>query len=167
MKWNGMTFVLAAAGALMLAGCYHGRESGHHKPVVDIFAAKQVCEIDTLAKEHQVIIGELGLEKDESRTIPAEKLREYRAEIDASYRFVVENCNNYNLCMQAHRYDEGSCDASRYSWAESHRKFNEIAERLAELEIWRHKKRKHHDQTPHDGCDCNSVFATGCCYDGD
>jgi hypothetical protein len=162
-----MKFILAAAGTLLLAGCYQGHKQQHHKPIVDTVAAKQVCEIDTLAKEHEVIIGQLGLEKDQSKTIPAEKLREYRAEIDASYRFVVENCNNYNLCMQAHRYDERSCDASRYSWAESHRKFNQIAERLAELEIWRHKKRKHHGQAPHNECDCSSVFATGCCYDGD
>jgi hypothetical protein len=164
MKWNGlMTITFAALVALALAGCDHTKGKAP-PPKVSTETARQVCEIDSLAREHQVLITSIGLEKDASNTIASQKLKDFRGEVDASYRFVVQNCNNYNMCMQSHDYNEPSCDTSRTAWTESHRKFNELTSRLAEIEA-------HHPpggkpskpRPPKGGCNCDEVFTTGCC----
>lgn len=165
MKWSGLkTAATAAVVILALAACKHTPVAPPLK--VHVSTAKQVCEIDSLAKEHKVIIDKFGLVKDKSRTIAEEKLLEFRGEVDASYRFVVEHCNNYNMCMQAHDYNEPSCDSSRTAWTESHRKFNELTERLARIDAHHgagpgHKPGK--PKKPAGGCNCDEVFTTGCC----
>lgn len=144
-----------AAGALGLAACHH-TSPPEKRAGPQIVIAKQACEIDTLAKKHKVIIAKLEVEKDLSVTLP-QKLLDYRAEVDASYRFVVEHCNNYNMCMQAHEYKEEACKESRSAWAESHKKFNDLTESLAKLEAQRPKPKDDHsgDDEPDD------VWATG------
>jgi len=109
-------------------------------------------------------------ERDEGRTILFAKLMEFRAEIDASYRFVTANCNNYNMCMQAHDFEEHFCGDSRRAWMGSHERFNYLAIKLAELERHPHHRRdkQHPPKPPGNGCDCEgSIFTDGCCYDGD
>ena len=167
MKWNALTTIsLAAAAALALAAC-HATDGGGGPPPPTVYIAKQACEIDALAKEHDVVISKFTMESDASHTIVSEKMKEYRGEIDASYRFVVENCNNYNMCMQAHNFHEPACDSSRAAWAESHTKFNELAAGLAQLEVARpghgHGHGHHNPHPDKDGCDCDEVFTTGCC----
>lgn len=151
MNRNRVTLLLATAGILILVGCHH-TDTGK-TPAGDplVSRARQACEIDTLAKEHHVVIDKLDVVSETSDTVP-EKIKDYRAEIDASYRFVVQNCNNYNMCMQAHKFDEDACADSRTAWAVSHSKFNELAERLAELEVIRPPKKPHH----HHGSDCHA-----------
>lgn len=144
MNRNVIMVSLAAAGGLVLAACHHTPPPARAVP--DLATTRQACEIDTLARRHKVLIDNLEVDSEVSETVP-EKIRDYRAEIDAAYRFVVENCNNYNLCMQAHRYHEDACADSRLAWAVSHSKFNEIAQRLAEIEAWRRPPRKHHPRT--------------------
>jgi hypothetical protein len=165
MKWSALgTITLAAVAAFALAACRTTQEPEGPPPPPAVYTAKQACEIDTLAREHQVVISNLEVESDSSNTIAAEKLKEYRAEIDASYRFVVQNCNNYNMCMQAHDFHEPACDRSRDAWAESHTKFNQLAQRLAELEVVHPRHgRGHHGPRPENECRCDEVFTTGCC----
>lgn len=165
MTWTGLkTVAMAAFAALVLAGCYQAHHKASHPPKVTAATAKQVCEIDTLAREHRVAMVNLEPRRDESDTIAMEKLKAYRGEVDASYRFVVEHCNNYNMCMQAHDYNEPKCDSSRASWTESHRKFNELTEKLAKIEA--HHSPGHRPSKPprpRGGCNCDEVFTTGCC----
>jgi hypothetical protein len=167
MMWSGLkTVTVLAVAALALVACKHaGDHAGRHHPKVAVHTAKQACEIDSLAREHQVLITNLGLQKSDSDTIVSEKMKMFRGEVDASYRFVVENCNNYNMCMQAHDYKEQACDQSRASWTESHRKFNELTEKLAKIDA--HHAGPHHKphkpSKPKGGCNCDEVFTTGCC----
>jgi hypothetical protein len=180
MSWNGTAIATALVGALALAACYQGPRTP--PPVVhSVEVAKEACEVDTLAEEHRSIMSRVGtIEsgaptdiKDEGRTILLAKLLEFRAEIDASYRFVTANCNNFNMCMQAHNFQEPFCGDSRRGWMESHERFNELAIRLAELERHHHhggwpKKPGGGPEHPDKSCECDgSVFTHGCCYDGD
>jgi hypothetical protein len=161
MKWNGLTTIAFGAVAVMaLAGCYHAKKEAP-PPKVTAAVARQVCEIDTLAREHEVVITRLEVEKDSSHTIASEKLRAFRGEVDASYRFVVEHCNNYNMCMQAHDYEESSCDKSRDAWTESHKKFNELTSKLAGA--GGHSEPGPRPPKTSGGCNCSEVFTTGCC----
>ncbi len=191
MKSIGTTMLVALVCAIGLVACYkHGpdpKPHAHHS--VEI--AKDVCVVHALAEEHRTLTTRVGAiesgapttMRDESWTILMEKLRQYRAEIDATYRFVTANCTTYNLCMQTHHYREMECAGSRQAWTDSHTRFNQLALDLARLE------KGHHPNHPHRGnpgkhctSDCNippsdcravncnvqgAVFSTGCCYDRD
>ncbi len=161
------------------------------RPTQSVEIAREVCVVTTLAEEHRTLKTRIGsLEsgaptnlRDESWTILMEKLRQFRAEIDVTYRFVTSNCTTYNLCMQAHHYTEADCAGSRIAWTDSYTKFNQLALELAKLE--QHPKQgpgnppgkptcsQNCGKVPPSDCravNCNvqgAVFSTGCCYDGD
>lgn len=146
--------------------------------------AAEVCEINALAEEHHAMMTRIGsiesgaptTYNDESWTILREKLNRYRAEVDATYRFVTSNCKAYSLCMQAHKYNEVDCASSRAEWTKSHERFNQLALDLAMLEVPPppHHPGPHHPPCSGDHCNhppapcqsnCNiqgAVFSTGC-----
>jgi hypothetical protein len=166
-------------GLFALAGC---KTFYHDKPATPVAIAKQACEITALAEERDVMIGaidsdapEEGAVQTEHRwTIAKEKLLAYRAEVDASYRFVTSSCNSYNLCMENNRYDERACDKTRQAWVDSHDKFNELAISINKHKPWRKHRGGHHGGGHNDGDDCRRSncgslggYSTDCCYDGD
>ncbi len=174
MKGNGTLGAAVFACAFVLAACYH-RPVDPPVRVTSVEVAKQACEVDTLAKEHNSMMSRVGMiengatrEEDKARTILMAKLLSFRAEVDAGYRFVTASCNNYNMCMQAHEFKEFGCEESRAAWTSSHDRFNELAVKLAELERHHHHGRRGHHRKPK-GCDCSQgdIFDAGCCYDGD
>jgi hypothetical protein len=169
----------AAVGLLALAGC----KTTYDDEITDlgpspVAVAKQVCEIAALAEERDTLIESIdadypdsgGTGKEHRWTILKDKLREYRAEVEASYRFVTQACNSYNLCMEHNGYEEQSCAQTREAWIKSHEKFNHLAIALSGKPWRRH--RRHHGGN-HDGyCDgdhCSSLggYSQDCCYDGD
>jgi hypothetical protein len=189
MKQITTVFIVTFFGAIALAACRTGPEPVPHlQSSVEI--AKQACEIHALAEEHQTMMTRVGAIEagapttisDSGETILMEKLKQYRADIDATYRFVTSNCNNYNLCMQMNHYREIECASSRAAWTTSHERFNQLALELAKLEVPPHGQPPHHPHHPCAGThckaprnDCNAnkcgdsigLFSTGCCYDGD
>ncbi len=176
MKWNVTIAAAVFVGAVVLAAC-HPKEPPVVAAITSVDIAKPACEIDTLAEEHKSFMRRVGTiesgvteETDEARTILLAKLLSFRAEVDAGYRFVTASCNNYNMCMQAHGFEEQFCTDSRRTWSSSHERFNELAVRLAELERHpRHGRGKHRGHRTPKGCDCSQgdIFDAGCCYDGD
>ena len=165
------TMLFAGVGALSLSACNQGHHAAAPPPPA-IYVAKQACEIDALAKERDTFLERVGhghviKDTEKTSTILESKLRRYRAEIEASYRFVTSNCNNYNLCMQANGFNENSCTQSRVAWTTSHQKFNDLAEDLNKRK-WDGPELPYPPPGGHDPCRCDGPFATGdCCYDGD
>jgi len=177
MVWNLTRVFGSVVLALLLFGCEH-REGVKPRPNVEI--AKNVCEVTALAQEHRTLTTRIGnIENgaptnytDEAWTILREKLSKYRAEIDATYRFVTSNCTSYNLCMQMHNYSEQACASSRVEWTRSNERFNELSVELAKIDVPNKTKRKDPDRNRDDHCRsrCNlqgSVFSTSCCKDPD
>lgn len=190
MRTTGLKFLMAVAFVTGVAAC--NPTHGTPRPTQSVEIAREVCEVTALAEEHRTLTTRVGsIEsgaptnmRDESWTILMEKLRQYRAEIDATYRFVTSNCTTFNLCMQSHHYNEADCAGSRIAWTDSYSKFNQLALDLARLE--QHHPRpspgapgtppscsKNCGSVPPSDCravKCNvqgAVFSTGCCYDGD
>jgi len=91
-------------------------------------------------------------------TILHEKLRDYRAEIDASYRFVTMNCAAYNLCLE----HGAPCDAQRGALLESQDKFDHLAVELAKIDKGDHEH-KHHRVEGY--AEKLGVMSDGCCGD--
>jgi tRNA A37 threonylcarbamoyltransferase TsaD len=183
MKRMPMALSMSVLVALVaLAGC-KTTNGGTAQPVAatPVAVARQACVIDALAEERDALLKSIdgetlesdgGVSTTEHRwTILKEKLIAYRAEVEASYRFVTANCNSYNLCMEANNYNEQACAQTRMAWETSHTKFNELA-----ISINRRSKHGHHGGhggKGGDGChpsNCGTqggVFSQGCCYDGD
>jgi len=192
MRWNKTAVALAVLGALALAACRPHGGDGPPEPRAarSLEIAKGVCEVDALAEEHRSVMSRVETlegdiperERDERWTILAQKLRDYRAEIDGAYRFVTANCKTYNMCMLTHHYEEGRCADSREAWMVSHARYDRLAIELAELESRRHHHRRSKDtkkcgfdcayeQPPLGPCrdtDCDpmgSMFSSSCCRD--
>jgi hypothetical protein len=161
-------------GLFALAGCKHMYSE---KPPTPVAVAKQACEITALAEERDVMISSIdsdapeeGAVQTEHRwTIARDKLLAYRAEVDASYRFVTASCNSYNLCMENNGYNESACEKTRQAWVDSHDKFNELAISIDKHKPWR----KHHggqgggDDCKRSNCGTLGGYSNDCCYDGD
>jgi hypothetical protein len=184
MSWISTTLSLGAVvGLLALAGCKHNPYAD--VPVATpVAVAKQACEITGLAEERDVLMRTIDADYPESGsaatehrwTIMRDKLQEYRAEVEASYRFVTASCNSYNLCMENNRYHEPSCAQTRNAWVSSQEKFNQLAMTL-NTKPWRHHTKGGH-RKGHDGgygyddrCKKNDCSFGGyrgdCCYDDD
>lgn len=165
------------AGLLALAGCKTAKDPATASVATPVAVAKQACEITALAEERDVMITaidsdapETGATTKEHRwTIVREKLREYRAEVDASYRFVTANCNSYNLCMENNGYNEQACAQTRQAWVDSQEKFNELSVAINKGKPWRHPRHggKNRECHPSNCGTQGGIFSEGCCYDGD
>jgi hypothetical protein len=182
MSWISTSLSLGAVvGLLALAGCKHAPYGeGIASPVA---VAKQACEITGLAEERDVIIREIdedypeagGVASEHRWTIMRDKLLQYRAEVEASYRFVTQSCNSYNLCMENNGYNEQACAQTRTAWVESQDKFNELAITLNKRPWRQHHGKghgKHHGGYGYDErckkSDCSfGGYRGDCCYDGD
>ncbi|MDZ4868084.1 MAG: hypothetical protein SGI91_12245 [Alphaproteobacteria bacterium] len=185
MSWMSTTLSLGAVvGLLALAGC----KTGHYhdeRIASPVSIAKQACEITGLAEERDVMMstinedypGEPGPTTEHRWTIMKDKLLEYRAEVEASYRFVTASCNSYNLCMENNGYNEQACSQTRQAWVSSQEKFNHLAMSL-NSRPWRHHGDKGRHRKGHDGgygyddrCKKNDCSFGGyrgdCCYDND
>ena len=185
MMWRFAKLLAALASVVTVVACDHHRPK---PPMASVAVAAEVCETNALAEEHRTLTNRIGsIESgapteyhDESWTILLQKLNNYRAEIDATFRFVTANCKAYNLCMQVHRYNEMECGNSRFEWSRSHEKFNQLALDLAKLEAPKNKPQQPiHCQGSNCGHPCGSncnnpppacspcniqgsVFSTGC-----
>lgn len=178
MSWMSMSLKLGAvAGVLVLAACKHEPYTEGPVGPSPVAIAKQVCEITALAEERDVLIDSIdadypeagGTSKEHRWTILKDKLREYRAEVEASYRFVTANCNSYNLCMENNGYNESACAGTRQAWVESQEKFNRLAMALNGKPWRRHHKPGHGHGGCYSGSNCGSFggYSGDCCYDGD
>lgn len=181
MKRMPMALSMSVLVALVaLAGC-KTTNGGTAQSVAatPVAVARQACVIDALAEERDALLKSIegetveydGLSTTEHRwTILKEKLIAYRAEVEASYRFVTANCNSYNLCMEANNYNEQACAQTRMAWETSHTKFNELAIAINNAKRPGHG---HGHGGSSDGChptNCGTqggVFSQGCCHDGD
>lgn len=182
MKRNSVALILSAATALLLiAGCKTTNGAQATAPTAPVQIARQACVIDALAEERDALMktmddadpdyGQTTTTTSEHRwTIVKDKLIAYRAEVEASYRFVTANCNSYNLCMEANNYNESACAQTRKAWEASHDKFNELAIAI------NNAKRPHHGHGHghgHHGGGCSpsscgtqgGIFSQGCCDD--
>jgi hypothetical protein len=167
------------AALVALAGCKTTQgEATKTALATPVAVARQACVIDALAEERDALIKSIddpsdetdGLSTSEHRwTILKDKLMPYRAEVEASYRFVTANCNSYNLCMEANNYNEQACAQTRTAWETSHDKFNELAIAINNAK----RPKRGHGGGKGDGChpaNCGTqggIFSQGCCYDGD
>jgi hypothetical protein len=168
----------AAVGLLALAACKTGYPDDDDLVGIGpspVAIAKQVCEISALAEERDTLIESIdadypesgGTSKEHRWTILKDKLREYRAEVEASYRFVTQACNSYSLCMENNGYREESCTQTRDAWIKSQEKFSHLAIALNGKPWRRHHRR--HGGGYCDGYHCSSLggYSQDCCYDGD
>lgn len=173
MKRYSIMALSALIGALALAACHHTQAK------TSVAVARDACQMDALAEEHKTFTSRIETldheiterESEERWTILREKLRTYRGEVEASYRFVTSSCANYNMCMQANNFDDWRCRDLRQEWSESQKRFNELAIKLAEFErpikvssTPARPPRKHCDgNCPADRCNVEaSVFSTSC-----
>lgn len=181
MTWMSTALSMSVVvGAFALAGC---KTLYHDVPPTPVAIAKQACEITALAEERDVLISAIdsdipeagAIQTEHKWTIVKDKLYQYRAEVDASYRFVTASCNSYNLCMENNRYNEHACEKTRQGWVESHEKFNELAISINKHKPWReHRGRRHGgghggygDDCRRSNCGSLGGYSQDCCYDGD
>lgn len=175
MKLYVTVALTAIVGVLGLTACYHT-----NKVRVDV--AHDACEVNAIAEEHKSLtqrVEKLEIETseretDERWTILLEKLKQYRAEVDASYRFVTSSCRNYNMCLQANGFDDYRCRDLRQAWSQSQVQFNDLAVKLAQIEKpvvapnptprdGGTKDRCRSGRCPADNCNVEgSVFTTSC-----
>lgn len=182
MSWMSTTLSLGAVvGLLALAGCRHGPYYDDAIGPSPVSIAKQACEITGLAEERDVMMSTIdsdypesgGTQTEHRWTIMKDKLLQYRAEVEASYRFVTASCNSYNLCMENNGYNEQACSQTRQGWVDSQEKFNELAISLNKRP-WRHHKGKgghgggygYDDRCKKSDCTFGG-YRGDCCYDGD
>lgn len=181
MSWMSTTLSLGAVvGLLALAGCKHGPYGPEARVASPVAIAKQACEITGLAEERDVVMSTIdaddhhggGTSTEHRWTIMKDKLLQYRAEVEASYRFVTASCNSYNLCMESNGYNEPACTQTRQAWVDSQEKFNELAISLNKRP-WRHHKGPGHgggygydDRCKKSDCTFGG-YRGDCCYDGD
>jgi hypothetical protein len=165
------------AGLFVLVGCKTAYDDIPPPGPSPVTVAKQVCEISALAEERDTLIEAMDADypeatstaKEHRWTILKDKLRDYRAEIDASYRFVTASCNSYSLCMENNGYQETSCTQTRQAWVDSQEKFNRLAVSL-NGKPWRKHRGRHGgrgDGCYGGGCDSLGGYSQDCCYDGD
>lgn len=166
------------AGLLALAGCKTGKDPAVASVATPVAVAKQACEVTALAEERDVMITAIDSDapeagdttKEHRWTIVKEKMLAYRAEVDASYRFVTANCNSYNLCMENNNYSEQACAQTRAAWVESQEKFNELSVAINKGKPWRHPRHGGGNNRECHPSNCGTqggIFSEGCCYDED
>lgn len=182
MSWMSTTLSLGAVvGLLALAGCKHGPYDHEERVASPVAIAKQACEITGLAEERDVVMSTIdaddpeggGTSTEHRWTIMKDKLLQYRAEVEASYRFVTASCNSYNLCMESNDYSEPACAQTRQAWVDSQEKFNELSISLNKRP-WRHHKGNgghggsygYDDRCKKSDCSLGG-YRGDCCYDGD
>lgn len=76
------------------------------------------------------------IDTEHRQTILQEKLYKYRAEIDASYRFVTMNCTAYDFCLE---HGVERCEPQRESLLKSQEEFNKLALDLEKIDRGGHE----------------------------
>ena len=122
-------------------------------PVVDRDASRRICDVDSLATmkasylEQSTQITLPNRSTDEQRTSTTidryerattdsavlEKMKKFRAEVDAQYRAVVSSCRAYIECMEHNSYNEASCKSLQRRWEIAEARFAGLAVRLREI----------------------------------
>jgi len=176
--------LLTAAGALTISGCAT-RPTELNRFEFDV--AEQICRVDALAEEKDSYLSitndsktsiaafqnKYGSYDEERHTILMQKLLRYEAEVEASYRFVTQNCGAYMRCLERNKHDEQKCTRTESRWARSQQNFSNLAVQIrtiaaqVERERIRAKQRRKANRGRGDrGDECcgvvNSVF-TDCC----
>ena len=177
-------FALITAGlATMITGCVSPTEKNRFQLEV----SQQVCNVDALAREKQTSLAvtndskysiaqyqnKKGTYEERTNTILLEKLDWYEAEIEASYRFVTQQCGAYMRCIERNGHDEWSCKRSEERWNSAQDRFNQLSRdiRVIAADVERERIRAEHHQKhqrraprrPETCCSTlNNVF-TDCC----
>lgn len=176
--------LLTAGFLTAVTGCVTPTEKNRFQLEV----SQQVCNIDALAEEKSTALAvtnssrhsiaayqnKHGTYEEQTDTILLNKLNRYDAEIEASYRFVTQQCGAYMRCIERNGHNEWSCKRSEARWSQAQERFNdlslEIREIAASVEKTRIRtkrgKKRGHGQS-HDGREgccstINSIF-TDCC----
>ena len=127
--------LLLACAGLILQGCAPTELNRF-----DLNVSDRVCNVDALAREKQTAQATLNSSKysireyqnragsyeENTYTILESKLFSYEAELEASYRFVVQNCGVYTRCIERQDYDEWQCKRTEERWGQSQDRFNNL-----------------------------------------
>ncbi len=176
----------AASMTMVMTGCVTPKEQDRFALEV----TQQVCNVDALAEEKRTSLAttndykhslaayqnKYGTYEEQTNTILLNKLNSYEAEIEASYRFVTQQCGAYMRCLESNNHDEWRCKRAEGRWTEAQDRFNQIswdirtiAASVERARIRADSRRKHkrnnHGHQPRDGQCCqtlNNIF-TDCC----
>ncbi len=175
--------LISAGLAMTITGCVTPTEKNRFQLEV----SQQICNVDALAKEKQTSLAVTNSSKysireyqnkhgsfeEKTDTILMEKLDWYEAEIEASYRFVTQQCGAYMRCIERNNHNEWSCKRSEERWNSAQERFNKLSRDIrviaAQVERERiradhHRNHRRHGPNYPGGCcsTVNSVF-TDCC----
>ena len=175
--------LIIAGLSLPLTGCVTPTEKNRFQLEV----SQQICNIEALATEKQSSLAvtnqskysireyqnKAGSFEEDTDSILLEKLDWYEAEIEASYRFVTQQCGAYMRCIESNDHNEWSCKRSEARWNDAQQRFNQLSRNIrviaADVERERirarsHKDRYHRKSQEQYGCctTLNNIF-TDCC----
>ena len=143
--------------------------------------SQQVCNVDALAEEKQTSLAvsndtrqsiqayqnKYGAYDETTGTVLSQKLAVYEAELEASYRFVTQNCGAYMRCLEQNQHNESMCWRIETRWNESQSRFATLARDIrviaAQVEMKRieaeSRKKRRRGHKGHDRCTTiNSIF---------
>lgn len=174
--------LITASLATAITGCVTPTEKNRFQLEV----SQQICNVDALAEEKTTALAvtndsrtsiaayqsKYGTYEEQTDTILLNKLNHYDAEIEASYRFVTQQCGAYMRCLERNDHDEWSCKRSEDRWNEAQDRFvnlsleiRDIAADIERAQIRATGGKKHrHGHGGKGGCcsTINSIF-TDCC----
>ena len=183
--------LLVAGAAVTITGCTATKPLPSETRRFQLEETLQICNVDALAKEKQTLLtvandskrsiaryqNKHGYYDEQTNTILMQKLYDYEAEVEASYRFVTQHCGAYMQCMKQSTRQPLQCSSLEQSWNKSQERFNWLAAKIREIaasvekaHIQAHHKRKpkwghkHRGGKPRGGCcdTINNIF-TDCC----
>lgn len=180
--------------AVLMSGCLATALTGcvtpSEKNRFELEVTQQICNVDALAEEKQTSLAvtndskysirdyqnKHGSYEENTGTILLEKLNWYEAEIEASYRFVTQQCGAYVRCLERNNHNEWSCKRSEARWDEAQERFNQLSydiraiaaqverERIyAESQRRRHHKKKRTHRGNRGCCTSVNTIFTDCC----
>ena len=178
--------LITTAIATGVTGCVTPTEKNRFQLEV----SQQICNVDALAEEKSTTLAvtnssrysiaayqnKNGTYEEQTDTILLNKLNRYDAELEASYRFVTQQCGAYMRCIERNGHNEWSCKRTEARWNEAQDRFNDLSLEIrdiaasveeARIRAQRGKKRGHshghgHDESGECCSTINSIF-TDCC----
>ncbi|MEL6507875.1 MAG: hypothetical protein AAFR29_09575 [Pseudomonadota bacterium] len=154
--------LFVAALMMFATGCVSPSERNRFQ----LEAANQICSVAALAEEKQALLtssndkrksiapnqNKYGTYTEENRTILAQKLGAYDAEVEATYRMATQSCTAYNRCLERNGHKETQCLRTESMWSQAQQRFSSLAIDLkvieADLEQERIKAARKRSQHP-------------------
>jgi len=129
--------------ALFVSGCAPSELNRFEYAV-----AEGSCDVDALAEEKRTSLASInqslysirehqnkaGTYEEQTYTILEDKLNRYSADLEASYRFVTQNCTIYSRCLERQDHDEWQCKRSEERWSQSQERFNQLVLGIREID---------------------------------